>query len=107
MSSIQNVLFVGARGNVGPVIVQHLLAANLEVSILSRDSSTNSDFPNINIVQTDYSEESLAKACKGQDVIVSTISALATMTQTKIIDAAVANGVKRFIPSDFALNTPD
>jgi len=58
-------------------------------------------------VQTDYSEESLAKACKGQDVIVSTISALATMTQTKIIDAAVANGVKRFIPSDFALNTPD
>ena len=29
------------------------------------------------------------------------------MTQTKIIDAAVANGVKRFIPSDFALNTPD
>jgi hypothetical protein len=29
------------------------------------------------------------------------------MTQTKIIDAAVANYVKRFIPSDFGFNTPE
>jgi hypothetical protein len=29
------------------------------------------------------------------------------MTQTKLIDAAIANNVKRFIPSDFGLNTPD
>lgn len=35
------------------------------------------------------------------------MSALATMTQAKIIDAAILNGVKRFIPSDFGLNTPD
>ena len=35
------------------------------------------------------------------------MSALGTMTQTKIIDAAVANDVKRFIPSDFGFNTPD
>jgi hypothetical protein len=29
------------------------------------------------------------------------------MTQIKIIDAAIANDVKRFIPSDFGPNTPD
>lgn len=27
--------------------------------------------------------------------------------QTKLIDAAIAAGVKRYIPSDFALNTPE
>jgi hypothetical protein len=125
MSPIKNVLVVGvseniprssrnqvtdnqkAKGNVGPVVVQHLLSANFTVSILSRDNSINSAFPNVKVFQTDYSEASLAQACKGQDAIVSTMSALATMTQTKIVDAAVANHVKRFIPSDFGLNTPD
>ena len=125
MSSIKNVLVVGvsdnipgsswnqvtdyrkAKGNVGPVVVQHLLSAKFTVSLLSRDNSINSTFPNVKVFQTDYSEASLAQACKSQDAIVSTMSALATMTQTKIIDAAIANDVKRFIPSDFGLNTPD
>lgn len=35
------------------------------------------------------------------------MSALATMTQTTLVDAAIAAGVKRFIPSDFGLNTPN
>ncbi|KAH6722881.1 hypothetical protein BKA61DRAFT_500897 [Leptodontidium sp. MPI-SDFR-AT-0119] len=107
MSSIVNVLVVGASGNIGPAIVQHLLSANFNVSLLSRDGSIHSAFPSIKVFQTDYSEASLAQACKGQDAIVSTMSALATMTQAKIIDAAILNGVKRFIPSDFGLNTPD
>ncbi|KAH7355300.1 hypothetical protein BKA65DRAFT_582117 [Rhexocercosporidium sp. MPI-PUGE-AT-0058] len=107
MSPIKNVLVVGAKGNLGPVVVQHLLSANFNVSLLSRDNSTNSDFPNIKVFQTDYSEASLTQACRGQDAIVSTMSALATMTQTKIIDAAIVNGVKHFIPSDFGFNTPD
>ncbi|KAH7411351.1 hypothetical protein BKA64DRAFT_731853 [Cadophora sp. MPI-SDFR-AT-0126] len=105
MTSIKNVLV--ARGNLGPVLIQHLLSANFKVSILSSDSSVNNAFPNVDILQTDYSEDSLKQACRGQDAIISTISALATMLQTKIIDAAIANGVKRFIPSDFAFNTPD
>jgi hypothetical protein len=44
---------------------------------------------------------------KGQDAVVSTIGALGTLTQTKLIDAAIAAGVKRYIPSDFAPNTPE
>lgn len=124
MSSIKNVLVVGvsnnlprsiwnqatdhqqSKGAVGPVVVRHLLSAGFTVNLLSRDNS-NSTFPNVKVIQTDYSEASLAQACKGQDAIVSTISALGTMTQTKIIDAAIANSVKRFIPSDFGPNTPD
>ncbi|KAG4415110.1 hypothetical protein IFR04_011747 [Cadophora malorum] len=66
MSSIQNVLFVGARGNVGPVIVQHLLAANLKVSILSRDSSTNSDFPTSILCRQTTQKNLLQKPAKAK-----------------------------------------
>ncbi|KAF8859284.1 NmrA-like family protein [Acephala macrosclerotiorum] len=107
MSSIKNVLVVGAKGNIGPVVVQHLLAANFTVSLLTRDSSTRITFPNIKVFQTDYSEASLAEAFKGQDAVVSTISVLGKMVQTKLIDAAVTNGVKRFVPSDYAYKSYD
>ncbi|TVY84203.1 Isoflavone reductase-like protein P3 [Lachnellula suecica] len=104
MAPIKNVLVVGARGNLGPVVIQHLLSADFAVTVLSRDDTA---IPNIKVLKTDYSDASILEACKGQDAIVSTMGALATMTQTKIIDAAIASGVKRFIPSDFGLNTPE
>jgi hypothetical protein len=61
---------------------------------------------NITVIQTDYSETSLAKAFQNQDAIVSTIGALGTLTQVKLINAAIISGVKRFIPSDFSPNSP-
>ncbi|KAE8448040.1 hypothetical protein EG329_009963 [Mollisiaceae sp. DMI_Dod_QoI] len=96
-----------AKGNLGPVVVEHLLAANFNVSVLTRDNSTSTSFPNLKVYQTDYSEASLAEAFKGQDAIVSTISVLGKLTQTKLIDAAITSGIKRFIPSDYAYKTYD
>ncbi|CZR64413.1 related to NmrA-like family protein [Phialocephala subalpina] len=107
MASIKNVLVVGAKGNIGPVVVQHLLAANFNVSLLTRDSSTTTSFLNVRVYQTDYSEASLSEAFRGQDAVVSTISVLGKMVQTKLIDAAVTHGVKRFIPSDYAYKSYD
>ncbi|KAG4433736.1 hypothetical protein IFR05_010788 [Cadophora sp. M221] len=108
MPSIVNVLVVGvSEGQHWPSHCSTSPRAELNVSLLSRDGSVHGGFPNIRVFQTDYSEASLAQACKGQDAIVSTMSALATMTQTKIINAAIVNGVKRYNPSDFGLNTSD
>jgi NmrA-like family len=47
----------------------------------------------------------LEAALKGQDAVVSTLGYLAESEQTRLIDAAVAAGVKRFIPSEFGIDT--
>ena len=86
-------------------MVQSLLSSGFIVSILTRDGSKSST-SGIKIIQTDYSEASLLEALKGQDAVVSTIGALGTLAQITVIDVAIAAGVKRYIPSDFAPNTP-
>lgn len=125
MSTIKNVIVVGvsqkvlvqrsknpnkmkASGNLGPIIVKSLLDASFTVSILTRDASKPLPFPaTVRTFQTDYSPSSLAIAFRNQDAVVSAIGALGTLTQIQLIDAAIDNGVKRFIPSDFAPNSPD
>ncbi len=49
---------------------------------------------------------SLTKAFAGQDAVVITIATVAALGgQKPIVDAAVAAGVKRLIPSEFGFNT--
>ncbi|KAL2355457.1 isoflavone reductase family protein-like protein [Cryomyces antarcticus] len=81
-----------AGGNLGPSILKALRdAGTFNISILSRADS-----------KTDYSEESLLSAFKGQDAIIAAISgANAAEVQKKMTDAAVQAGVKRFIPGEF------
>ena len=45
--------------------------------------------------------ESLTAALRGIDGLVSTVTGAATEDQTILIDAAIAAGVKRFIPSEY------
>lgn len=87
-------------------MIKSLLSSGFTVSILTRDASKPST-SGIKAIQTDYSDASLLEVLKGQDAVVSTIGALGTLTQIKLIDAAIATGVKRYIPSDFAPNTPE
>jgi hypothetical protein len=51
------------------------------------------------------SVESLTKALQGQDAVVSTVGSAGLQNQALVIDAAIAAGVKRFIPSEFGSNT--
>lgn len=92
-------MVLGASGSIGPYIVNALLQANFVVSILTRESSTSTFPDNVTVYRTDYEEESLLQAFKGQDAIVSTVATFATHLQVSIINAAVKAGVKRFIPS--------
>lgn len=61
----------------------------------------------MNVIKTDYSLESITKAFQGQDAVVSLVGASALKDQTKLVDAAVKAGVKRFIPSEFGSDTSD
>ncbi|KAK6540560.1 hypothetical protein TWF694_009351 [Orbilia ellipsospora] len=108
MSEIKNVVVVGASGNLGPSILEALLVSQkFNVSVLTRvGSHSSSTFPaNVTIQTTDYSASSLENAFQGQDAIVSVIAGAALGEQKKLIDAAIASGVKRFIPSEFGSNT--
>ncbi len=51
--------------------------------------------------------ESLTAALKGVDALVSTVAGQAMGGQTLLIDAAIAAGVKRFIPSEYGSCTTD
>ncbi|KAE8445916.1 hypothetical protein EG329_012695 [Mollisiaceae sp. DMI_Dod_QoI] len=106
MSSIKNVAVIGGSGNLGPSVIQALLDSGFTVTALTRASSTATFPSNVQVRKVDYSSpSSIAAALAGQDAVVSTIATLALTQQSSIIDEAVKAGVKRFIPSEFGLNT--
>lgn len=58
------------------------------------------------IKKVDYaSYDSLLSVFTGQDAVVSVVGAPGVPAQKVAVDAAIAAGVKRFIPSEFGVNT--
>lgn len=107
-SEIKNVLLIGASGNLGPSILREFLNSPFNVSVLSRQESTSTFPSGVNVIRADYSNaSSLTTALKGQDAVISIVGGVALGDQQKFIDAAIAAGVKRFLPSEFGGNTPD
>ncbi|KAJ4297768.1 hypothetical protein N0V90_005663 [Kalmusia sp. IMI 367209] len=105
--SIKNVVLIGAGGNLGPSILNALLNdSSFNVTVLSREGSSSTFPDNVKVVRANYdSLDSLKSAFEGQDAIVSTVASFGLGIQTKLIDAAIAAGVKRYIPSEFGSNT--
>lgn len=52
-------------------------------------------------MKTDFSPESLQRALSGQDAVVSMIPIVALAEQQKLVEAALAAGVKLFVPSEY------
>ncbi|GIJ83789.1 hypothetical protein Asppvi_002619 [Aspergillus pseudoviridinutans] len=102
------VAIAGATGNLGPAVLNALLSAGFEVTVLTRAESDRSknNFGQARVVPVDYSSlYSLTAALKGQDVVVNTLGAISRDVHLKLIDAAVAAQVQRFIPSEFGSDT--
>jgi len=106
MSPIKNVAVVGGSGNLGPAVIQTLLDAGFTVTALTRTES-KATFPSaVKVHKVDYSSaSSIAEALNGQDAVVSTIASQGAAQQNTLAEEAVKAGVKRFIPSEFGLNT--
>ncbi|KAK4445551.1 hypothetical protein QBC34DRAFT_413025 [Podospora aff. communis PSN243] len=109
MVSIKTVAVLGGSGNLGPAIVRELVSAGFDVTGITREGSSNSTlkYPEtLAVKQVDYTSfDSLKSAFDGQDAVVSVVATLAVPSQKTAVDAAVAAGVKRFIPSEFGINT--
>ncbi|KAH9826806.1 NAD(P)H-binding [Teratosphaeria destructans] len=104
--SIRNVALVGADGNLGPAILQALVKAGFQVTILKRESSKSRDnYPSVVRVirvDSDFDTASVAKALVGQDaVVVSMRGAQQVDVQKRIADACIVANVNRMIPADF------
>lgn len=75
------------------------------MTVLTRRIS-RAQFPeSVNVIRVDYSSvPDLTNALSGQDAVISVLTTSAMDAQTPLIEAAVAAGVRRFLPSEFCAN---
>ncbi|EDN11347.1 isoflavone reductase [Histoplasma capsulatum] len=108
MSDISKVTIIGAAGHLGQHILTALLGERkLITQILTRIDSTSSFPDDIPVVRADFSSvNSLKDALRRQHAIISVVGIQGVSDQINVIDAAVAVGVRRFIPSEFG-NHPE
>lgn len=94
-------------GSLGKYIVKELVDQGFQVSVLSRGHKQDELPKGVTLKSVDYDDlESLKAALTGEDAVISAIATSAIgPQQQKLADAAYAVGVKRFIPSEFGLNT--
>ncbi len=83
---------------------------DLELSILTNTSSWLHLPPHVNAdlvkhQKTDFSSRSLQSAFAGQDLVISTTAGGDSDRQIDIINAAMAAGVRRFMPHEFEQDT--
>ncbi|GAB3557955.1 NmrA family NAD(P)-binding protein [Spirosoma fluminis] len=105
------ILIAGGTGNLGGRIIRELLTRGAEVRALVRSSSDDEKVKNleqqgVQVIQADMSDVAqLTKACEGVSCVVSSLQGLRDVlidAQSRLLNAAIAAGVSRFIPSDFA-----
>ena len=103
------VAVAGATGRLGKLIVQALVARGAEVRALVRPGDGADKLAGLEgarIVEADLDDAAgLREALAGADVVVSSLNGLRDIiveAQTRLLEAAVAAGVPRFMPSDYA-----
>ena len=112
----ETIVVAGATGNLGGRIVSQLIERGASVSALVRAGTASEKLAKleklgprgVKVVQVDLSSASdLARACTGASAIVSALQGLRDVivdAQTVLLDAAVAAGVSRFVPSDYSVD---
>ncbi len=109
---MKKVLIAGATGNLGPHLIRELSNQGHQVSALVRTETLQNEDKmrilheaGVNIIEGDLDDPaSLARACAGQDIVISAVGAGQIMQQVELARAAQAAGVKRFIPSEFGVD---
>jgi len=107
------ILVAGATGNLGLRIVNALVSKDITVRVLVRANSSSEklkDFENsgVEICKVEsWNIEEIKKHCIGVTCVVSVLAGLRDVVidaQKVLLDAAIAAGVPRFIPSDYSLD---
>lgn len=105
------ILIAGATGNLGGRIVRELIRRGATVRALVRANSDDNKVAQlkqqgVEIIEADLRNKGqVTKACEGVACVISSLQGLGDVlidTQSALLEAAIAAGVPRFIPSDFA-----
>ncbi|KAH6613659.1 hypothetical protein B0J18DRAFT_469998 [Chaetomium sp. MPI-SDFR-AT-0129] len=105
----KNILLIGATGSIGSYVLTALLAEpSLTITVLKRASSTHttplpSHIRTITVPDT-YPTDAVTAAFHGQDAVICCLTTLNVADQFRLIDAAIAAGVRRYVPSEYGLN---
>ena len=102
---VRKIAVVGAGGQAGGVITNELIRAGKhEITAITRAESTSALPQGLHEVKkVDYDDhQSLVKALEGQDVLVITMSVMASPhSQYRLIDAAIEAGVQWIMPNEW------
>lgn len=107
----QIILVAGGTGDLGGRIVKALIKRGAEVRAVVRNGSEPEKIEKLielgaQVVAVDMSDiQEFTIACQGASCVVSALAGLHDVivdSQTKLLDAAIAANVPRFIPSDFS-----
>ncbi|XP_068313978.1 eugenol synthase 2-like [Pyrus communis] len=113
MAEKSKILIIGSTGYIGKFVVEASAKLGHPTFALVRETTVNDPakanliekFKNLGVTLLYgdlYNHESLVKAIKQVDVVISTVGFLQTADQTKIIAAIKeAGNIKRFFPSEF------
>ena len=105
------ILVAGGTGNLGERIIKALITRGAEVRAIVRNGSKPEKIAKLTelgakVITVDMSDvEQLKQACQGISCVVSALAGLHDVivdSQIKLLDAALAAGVPRFIPSDYS-----
>lgn len=109
----KTVVLAGATGHLGSLIAKFLVQQNCQVRALVRVGTAKNRTEylriiGVQLVEVDFnSATDLKNACLGASCVVSALSGLRPVivdAQTLLLNAAIAAGVPRFIPSDYAID---
>ncbi|MFE4228703.1 aromatic alcohol reductase [Arthrobacter sp. NPDC056886] len=107
------VLLAGATGDLGGLILRNLVGLGATVRVLTRPRTDPARIAQLRaqgaeVVQADYDDpDGLRRACTDVDCVISAINGLDGVilgAQSRLLEAAAAVGVPRFIPSDFSVD---
>ncbi|KAK6223607.1 hypothetical protein QIS74_03551 [Colletotrichum tabaci] len=99
---VQTVALAGATGNVGKWTLKALVADGFHVTVLARRQASFPDGVTVKVVDFGSSDD-LTEALRGHDAFVD-CTLVHDDTPARLMDAAAAAGVYRYIPSDFSLD---
>lgn len=109
----RTIVVAGATGDLGARVAKALVQRGTGVRALVRMGTPDTKQSAVRAsgatpVEVDFGDPAaLAKACIDADCVVSVLNGLEPIMidlQTRLLDAAVAAGVPRFMPSDFSLD---
>ncbi|TLS23682.1 uncharacterized protein PpBr36_06138 [Pyricularia pennisetigena] len=109
---VPRVALAGATGNVGTAILKHLVAGQFRVTVITRKDSgiargefTPPKAGDVTVRTVDYSSAAeLTDAVRDHDAVVDATRGGSEDDTLRLIDAAAAAGVYRFVPAEYGLD---